>query len=103
MNINIKIIKSMKNKKNCINYKEKINNTKKGNKIKKSASATIKEMPNQDKDKNARTQIVKPKILNLSSKTSWYQTNILVRGLKFTPTPNCSNVDRKLHARIMTC
>ena len=33
MNINIKIIKSMKNKKNYINYKEKINNTKKGNKI----------------------------------------------------------------------
>ena len=33
ININIKIIKSMKNKKNYINYKEKINNTKKGNKI----------------------------------------------------------------------
>ena len=60
-------------------------------------------MPNQDKDKNARTQIVKPKIFNLSSKTSWYQINILLRGLKFTPTPNRSNADRKLHAQIMTC
>ena len=50
--------------------------------MKKSASTTAKEMSNKDKEKNARTEIVKPKIFNLSSKTlSRYQTNILLRGL----------------------
>ena len=50
--------------------------------MKKSASTTTKEMSNKDKEKNARTEIVKPKIFNSSSKTlSRYQTNILLRGL----------------------
>ena len=44
-------------------------------------------MSNEDKEKNTGTEIVKPKIFNLSSKTlSRYQTDILLHGLKFTPT-----------------
>ena len=44
-------------------------------------------MSNKDKEKNTGTEIVKPKIFNLSSKTlSRYQTDILLHGLKFTPT-----------------
>ena len=44
-------------------------------------------MSNEDKEKSTGTEIVKPKIFNLSSKTlSRYQTNILLHGLKFTPT-----------------
>ena len=54
----------------------------------KSASTTTKEIPNEDKEKNAGTEIVKPKISNLLSKTlSRYKTNILLRRLKFTTTP----------------
>ena len=64
--------------------------------MKKSASTTTKEVSNKDEEKNARTQIVKPKIFNLSSKTlSRYQTNILLRGLKFTPTPKRNNIELK--------
>ena len=69
-----------KKQQNCINYKEKIDITTKGNEMKKNASTTTKEMSNEDKEKNAGTEIVKPKIFNLSSKTlSRYQTNILLR------------------------
>ena len=51
-------------------------------------------MPNKDKEKNTGTEIVKLKIFSLSSKTlSSYQTNILLRGLKFTLTPK--NVELK--------
>ena len=69
-----------KQQQNCINYKEKIDITTKGNEMKKNASTTTKEMSNEDKEKNAGIEIVKPKIFNLSSKTlSRYQTNILLR------------------------
>ena len=55
--------------------------------MKKSAAPTTKGMSNKDKEKNSRTEIVKPKIFNLSSKTLlMYQTNILLGDLKFTPT-----------------
>ena len=90
MNINIKIIKSAKNKnkqKKCINYKEKIDTIMKRNDMKKSASTTTKGMSNEDKQKNSGTEIVKPKIFNLSSKTLFmYQANIFLQSLKFTPT-----------------
>ena len=70
--------------------------------MKKSATTTTKEMSNQDEEKNGRTQIVKPKIFNLLSKTfSRYQINILLRGLKFTPTPNRSNIELK--SNIQNC
>ena len=49
--------------------------------MKKSVSQTPKQILNQDKEKKARTQIVKPKMFDLSSKMlSRYQTNILLRG-----------------------
>ena len=90
MNINIKIIKSAKNKnkqKKCMNYKEKIDTIMKRNDMKKSASTTTKGMSNEDKQKNSGTEIVKPKIFNLSSKTLFmYQANIFLQSLKFTPT-----------------
>ena len=90
MNINIKIIKSAKNKnkqKKCINYKEKIDTIMKRNDMKKSASTTTKGMSNEDKQKNSGTEIVKPKIFNLSSKTLFMsQANIFLQSLKFTPT-----------------
>ena len=39
---------------------------------------------------------MKPKIINLSSKTlSRYKTNILLRRLKFTPTPERNNIELK--------
>ena len=51
-------------------------------------------MSHQDEEENAKTQIVKPKLFNLSSKTfSSYQTNILLRGSKYTPTPNRNNIE----------
>ena len=97
MSINIKIIKSTKKQqKNRINYKEKVNTTTKGNDMKKSPSTTTKEMSNEDKEKKTGTEIIKPKIFNLSSKTlSKYQTNILLRGLKFTSTPKRNNIELK--------
>ena len=64
--------------------------------MKKSPSMTTKGMSNEDKEKNTGTEIVKPKIFNLSSKTlSRYQTNILLRGLKSTPTQNYNNIELK--------
>ena len=60
------------------------------------STSTTKEMSNKDKEKNAGTEIVIPKIFNSSSKTlSRYQTNILLRGLKFTPTPKRNNIELK--------
>ena len=56
MNINIKIIKSIrKNKKNRINCKEKIDTITKENDINKTASTTTKEMSNEYKKKNTGT------------------------------------------------
>ena len=53
-------------------------------------------MSDKDKEKKTETEIVKPKIFNLSSKTlSRYQTNILLRGLKLTPTPKRNNIELK--------
>ena len=53
-------------------------------------------MSDKDKEKKPGTEIVKPKIFNLSSKTlSRYQTNILLRGLKLTPTPKRNNIELK--------
>ena len=64
--------------------------------MKKSASKTTKGMSNKDNEKNTGAEIVKPKIFNLSSKTlSRYQTNILLRGLKLTPTPKRNNIELK--------
>ena len=65
--------------------------------MKRSASTTIiKGMSNKYTEKNNGTDIVKPKIFDLSSKTlSRYQTNIFLQGLKFTPTPQCNNIELK--------
>ena len=64
--------------------------------MKKSASTTTKGMSNEGKEKNTRTETVKPKIFNLSSKTlSRYQINILLHGLKFTRTPKRNNTELK--------
>ena len=53
-------------------------------------------MSNQDEDKNARTQIVKPIMFNLSSKKLFrYPASVLLRGLKFTPTPKRNNIELK--------
>ena len=44
-------------------------------------------MLSEDKRRNARTEIVKPRYFILSSKTLFrYETNILLRDLKFKPT-----------------
>ena len=60
--------------------------------MKKSASTTAKGISSKYKEKNTGTQIVKPKIFNLTIKTlSRYQTNMLLRGLKFTPTRKRNN------------
>ena len=51
---------------------------------------------NQAKEKSARTQAIKPEILDLPSKTlSRYQTNILLRGLKFALTHKRNNIELK--------
>ena len=64
--------------------------------MKISASTRTKEMSNKDKEKNVGTEIAKPKIFNLSSKTlSRYQTNIILPSLKFTLTPKHYNIDLK--------
>ena len=53
-------------------------------------------MPNQDEEKNARIEIVKPRIFNLSSKTfSRYEIPILLCSLKFTPKPKRNNIELK--------
>ena len=60
-------------------------------------------MSNKDKEKITATEIAKPKIINLSSKTlSRYQTNILLRGLKFTSTPKRNNVELKSYIQNYT-
>ena len=64
--------------------------------MKKSARTTTKGMSNEDNEKSTRTEIVKPKILNLSGKTlSRYQTTILLRSLKFTLVPKRNNIELK--------
>ena len=64
--------------------------------MKKSASTIRKGMSNEDKEKNTGTEIVKPKMFNLSTKMfSRCQTNILLRVLKFTPTPKRNNIELK--------
>ena len=53
-------------------------------------------MSNKDEEKNARKQIFIQKCFHLSSKTlSKYQTNVLLRGLKSTPTSKRSNTEIK--------
>ena len=87
-----------------MNCKEKIKNTTKRNEIKKSASTTTKEMSNQDEEKNTRIQIAKLKIFNLSSKIlATYETNVLLRGLKFTPTLKRNNIKLKSNIQRYTC
>ena len=72
--------------------------------MKKRARTTTKDMANEDKEKNAGTEIIKPKIFNLSSKMfSTYQTNILLRGLKFTPTPKRNNIKLKSNIQNYKC
>ena len=62
-------------------------------------------MSNENKWKNTGTEIVKPKIFNLSSETLFmYQTNILLRSLKFSSTPIIiwnSNLTYKNYTRRM--
>ena len=65
-------------------------------KKKQKTSTTTKEMSNKYKQKNTGTEIAKPKIFNLSSKTlSKCQTNILFHSLKLTPTPKSNNIELK--------
>ena len=69
-------------------------------KWKQSASTITKKMLNKAKGKNTRTKILTPKkyiyIFNLSSKKlSRYQTNILLRVLRFTPISKCNNIGLK--------
>ena len=62
----------------------------------KQVQTTIKEkMSNQDKKKNARTQIVKPNIFLSIERISRNQINIILNGLKFTYTPKCNNIELK--------
>ena len=71
--------------------------------MKKSASTTTKGMPNEDNEKRTGTEIVKPKTFNLSNKTlSRYQTTILLRGLKFIPTPKRNNIELKFSIQSYT-
>ena len=51
-------------------------------------------MSSQDEEKSAKTQIVKPKLFKLPrKKLSRYQTNILLRSLKTTPTTKRNNIE----------
>ena len=51
-------------------------------------------MSSQDEEKSTKTQIVKPKIFKLPrKKLSRYQTNILLRSLKTTPTTKRNNIE----------
>ena len=69
--------------------------------MKKSPSTTTKGMANEDKEKSTGTEIVKPKIFNLSSKTLFrYQTNVLLCDLKFTPTPKRNNINLNLTYKV---
>ena len=46
----------------------------------------------KEKDVKSQQEIVQPKIFNLSKRTlSRYQVNVLLHGLKFTPTPTQYN------------
>ena len=71
--------------------------------MKKSASTATKGMSNESNEKSTATEIVKPKIFNLSGKTlSRHQTNILLRGLKFTPTYKRNNIGLKSNIQNFT-
>ena len=53
-------------------------------------------MWNEDNEKSTGIEIVKPKIFNLPSRTlARCQTDILLRGLTFTPTPKRNNIELK--------
>ena len=96
-----------KQQKNRTNYK-KTNPTTIRNDMKKRASTTTTGMLNKDHEKSTVIEIVKPNMFKLSSKTlSRYQTNILLRGLKFTPIPKRNNIEliyhTQLHAETTTC
>ena len=53
-------------------------------------------MSNEDNEKSTGIEIVKPKIFNLPSRTlPRCQTDILLRGLTFTPTPKRNNIELK--------
>ena len=50
----------------------------------------------EEKEVKSQQEIVQPKTFNLSKKTlSKYQVNILLRGLKFTPTPKRNTIQLK--------
>ena len=50
----------------------------------------------EEKEVKSQQEIVQPKIFNLSKKTlPRYQVNILLRGLKFTPTPKRNIIQLK--------
>ena len=57
---------------------------------------------NKDREKNARTQTVKLKINFSSEKQSGYRSNILLRGLKFTPTLKHNNIELKSNLQSYT-
>ena len=58
-------------------------------------------MLSEDKRRNARTEIVKPRYFILSSKTLFrYETNILLRDLKFKPTHMQKNLNLNLTYKI---
>ena len=66
------------------------------NYLKKSASTTTKGISNEDNEKCTGTEIDKPRIFTLSSKMlSTYQTTILLRDLRFIPTPKRNNIELK--------
>ena len=61
-------------------------------------------MSNKDEEKNIRTEIVKSKIFNLSSKKlSRYQTNILLCSLKIASAPKCNNIELKSNIQNYMC
>ena len=94
---------NIKTEKNCIDFKEKINATTKGNDMKKSAFKATKGMSNKEKEKNTGKKIVKPKMFNLSIKTlSRYQTYILLQGLQFTQTHERFNIELKYNIQNYT-
>ena len=56
-----------------------------------------------EKEVKSQQEIVQPKIFNLSKRTlSRYQVNILIRGLKFTPTPERNIIQLKSDIRNYT-
>ena len=67
---------------------------------------TTEEMSNQDENKGVLMSITLILNFNFASKRfSRYETNILRRDLKFTPTRNVNNIELKfnIHAQIAPC